>query len=215
MINGEYILVEAPDEYPGKKYRGMYAYEHHLVYWRNTGHILQPGEELHHINGKKQKNYFENLELKTKIAHAKEHSRYKLTKLVKLRCPSCNKIFFRRYGMTHLINKKAKVTCCSRQCSGRWPSIKRNNKTLAKFRESNNVVKVFTTSVYYSKFLLAGSSAMAVKRVTVNHEDVGSTPTPPATFILEVMYEKRNKGSCNTQWIRIVKTNGRSCSGHD
>lgn len=32
--NGPYELVIAPEEYPGKKYRGRYAYEHRVNYWR-------------------------------------------------------------------------------------------------------------------------------------------------------------------------------------
>ena len=155
MINGDYILVEAPEKYPGKKYRGMYVYEHHLVYWQNTGYILKPGEELHHKNNKKHENYFENLELTTKVLHAKKHARYKSVILVKLRCPSCNKIFFRRQGMTHLIKSSStEATCCSRKCGCKWVAIKRNNKDLAKFRKSNNVVKVFTTNSYYAKSLV-------------------------------------------------------------
>ena len=33
MINGDYILVVAPDDYPGVRYREKYCYEHYLVYW--------------------------------------------------------------------------------------------------------------------------------------------------------------------------------------
>ena len=31
MKSGNYILIKAPDNYPGKKYRGKYCYEHHYV----------------------------------------------------------------------------------------------------------------------------------------------------------------------------------------
>lgn len=37
MRCGPYILIIPPPEYPGKKYRGRYAYEHHVVWWENTG----------------------------------------------------------------------------------------------------------------------------------------------------------------------------------
>ena len=148
MLNGDYILVNAPKDYPGKKYRGKYIYEHHLVYWQNTGRILQPGEELHHKNGNKHKNYFENLELTTKPLHSKKHGIYKL------RCPSCNKIFFRKKRLTHLTKLDSKVTCCSRKCSGKWPSIRKHNKNIAKFRKVNNVMEVFKTNSYYAKSII-------------------------------------------------------------
>ena len=35
--------------------------------------------------------------------------------------------------------------------------------------------------------MLAGSSGTAVRRMTVNHEDVGSTPTPPAIFKMKAL----------------------------
>ena len=33
MKNGKYILVKAPANYLGKKYRNKYVYEHILNYW--------------------------------------------------------------------------------------------------------------------------------------------------------------------------------------
>ena len=73
MRNGPYELVLAPEKYPGKKYRGKYCYEHHLVYWQHTGKIPKPGEHVHHKNHKKRDNRFENLELLSEIEHQKHH----------------------------------------------------------------------------------------------------------------------------------------------
>ena len=122
MRNGDYELVVAPVDFPGLKYRGRYCYEHTLVYWRNTGRIPGPTECLHHINEKKRDNCFENLELKTRVTHAKEHGAEQGRVVVQLRCPSCRRVFERERRQTHLGKKRGKATFCSRQCSGRGDS---------------------------------------------------------------------------------------------
>ena len=74
MKNGPYELVIAPPEYPGKRYRGRYCYEHHLVWRENTGHVVQPGEHIHHKDENKRNNDFDNLRLKGKSEHRREHA---------------------------------------------------------------------------------------------------------------------------------------------
>ncbi len=73
MRNGPYILEIAPADYPGKKYRGRYAYEHHLVWWQVHGAVPGPDEVIHHLNGNKHDNRIENLELLTRQSHAEHH----------------------------------------------------------------------------------------------------------------------------------------------
>lgn len=74
MKNGPYVLIVPPENYPGKWYRGKYAYEHHVVWWKHTGQTLPPGHVLHHKNEKKTDNQISNLELKTVGVHNAEHS---------------------------------------------------------------------------------------------------------------------------------------------
>lgn len=119
MRNGPYELIIAPDDYTGKLYRERYAYEHHVVYWQHTGHILKEDEHIHHRNERKRDNRFENLKLTKRTDHVKHH---KTTgkNMVDLVCPICNKEFKKEFRHTHLApyNKK-ESTCCSRSCSAK------------------------------------------------------------------------------------------------
>lgn len=74
MRNGPYILVVAPEDYPGKKYRGRYVYKHILVFWKNTGRLPLPDHVIHHKNDDKHDNKFDNLEEKHKGVHSGDHS---------------------------------------------------------------------------------------------------------------------------------------------
>lgn len=89
MKNGPYILIKAPEKYPGKKYRGRYAYEHHVVWWQAYGEVLKAGEVLHHLNGNKQDNRIENLQKHSAADHAKIHAADNLVLWVILYCDFC------------------------------------------------------------------------------------------------------------------------------
>lgn len=116
MKNGDYVLVIAPDEYPGKKYRGRYCYEHHLVWWRNTGQVVNPGYVVHHKDGNKHNNIFSNLELLSLSNHMRLHNRV-VARKIKL-CLNCQQPFVvRRPG--------AKTRFCSRRCIGLYGYPKR------------------------------------------------------------------------------------------
>ena len=75
MRNGPYLFVIALD-YPGKKYRGRYIYEHHLVWWKNTGQPVPEGYVVHHKNEDMHDNRFENLELIESEQHKKLHGHF-------------------------------------------------------------------------------------------------------------------------------------------
>ena len=117
MINGDYIMVIAPNDYPGKKYRGKYCYEHYLVYWQAFGVIPKDDEIIHHKDENKHHNVPENLELLKRKEHSTLHNKKRLSSLVLLKCPGCQKIFIRERRQSFLV-KGGAYTCCSRKCVG-------------------------------------------------------------------------------------------------
>ena len=64
------------------KMYGMGIYEHHQVWYENTGHIVDTSKEVvHHKNGIKTDNRFENLQLLTISEHDRLHSDTKTSHL--------------------------------------------------------------------------------------------------------------------------------------
>jgi hypothetical protein len=119
MRNGPYELVIAPPDYPGKRYRDKYCYEHHLVWWQNTGEVPGPKELIHHKNEHKRDNAFSNLEKITKKEHDAHHSekRHKEA-LVVSTCSWCRKPFS-AIGHSYrqrLKNSESGKLFCSRSC---------------------------------------------------------------------------------------------------
>lgn len=115
MKNGPYELIVAPENYPGKKYRGKYAYEHIVVWWKNTSHIPSNGEVIHHKDENKRNNKFKNLELKTVASHSREHIVPAKTKSAK--CKNCGKVFVRH---KRVLKSRLKINggfvYCGRSC---------------------------------------------------------------------------------------------------
>lgn len=100
MRNGPYIFVRPPDDYPGKRYRGKYAYEHHVVYWRKFGVVPSKSnkEIVHHKNGIKTDNRISNLELLSQKEHRREHNPGPT--MVQRTCEACGIEFSRQKRMT-------------------------------------------------------------------------------------------------------------------
>lgn len=72
MIKMGYIMEYAPDHPDANPHKG-YVMQHRLVVERSLGRYLLPTELVHHINGDKQDNRLENLEITNQSAHIKHH----------------------------------------------------------------------------------------------------------------------------------------------
>lgn len=123
MKNGPYELLVAPKGYPGKLYRGRYAYEHHVVFWKKNGFTPKTGYELHHINGDHRDNRISNLKLVTSLEHRKLHGLQNSQRALRIiYCGFCNKqLFLRQSVVTARLkqNKKSKKLFCSTSCGAK------------------------------------------------------------------------------------------------
>ena|ERR1700685_2912809 len=118
MRNGPYELVIAPEGYPGRLYRERYAYEHHVVWWKNTGDLVVEPMLIHHKNHNKRDNDFGNLEIKERARHSAEHNRERMKppEFMTLQCAWCGKDFEidkRNWSF----RKRYKNNHCSKSCS--------------------------------------------------------------------------------------------------
>ncbi len=99
-----YFRVYRPD-YPGCWHNG-YAKRYAVVYWLVTQHVVAPDEALHHIDGNRTHDSFDNLCL---LKHG-DHSRLHHPKAI-IRCYYCGRSFPRPAGKT--IDR---VKFCSQKC---------------------------------------------------------------------------------------------------
>lgn len=84
----KYVMVRAPNEYPGRRYHnGLYCYEHHLNYWNLHGIVPGPKEVIHHKDGNKRNNADGNLELISRVAHSIAHAAERRAILLSLPMP--------------------------------------------------------------------------------------------------------------------------------
>lgn len=139
MRNGNYTLVIAPDNYPGKKYRGRYIYEHHLVWWQNTNILVPEGYMIHHRNHKHRDNGFKNLEMINKGSHTSLHNKRGAEKIA-LNCAYCKKPFVRdkRNAQCKINMKQERFYCCrSHQVSHQQIMLKEKKKRISDYYENH------------------------------------------------------------------------------
>ncbi len=144
MKNGKYTLILAPLDYPGKKYRDKYCYEHTFVYWKSTGNIPQSGYEIHHIDGNHRNNEIKNLLLVTNQEHRKLHGALKRVKPIKMICQICGsekEIRKKDYIYRKRHNKRG--VFCTKECADKANTIYANEHKKIKEKPCLTCKKLF------------------------------------------------------------------------
>lgn len=139
MINGDYIMIVAPPEFPGNKYRGKYCYEHVYVYWKYHKIIPEKNQIIHHLDGNKHNNNINNLILLTVQDHNKLHSSGR--KMVRLICPNCGNIFDIERRKSYIILPLTNSFCC-KKCADQFQSLP--NIEQMERNSKNYFIKEFT-----------------------------------------------------------------------
>lgn len=119
MKNGPYIMLVAPANYPGKKYRGRYAYEHHIKWWKKHNLLPKKGYEIHHKNGDHQDNRMCNLQMVTASEHAKLHGLKRTLAATKtMKCAFCKKfnVVGKQSHLNYRFKKNGNRIFCGRSC---------------------------------------------------------------------------------------------------
>ena len=109
-------MIKPPEEYPGKRYRKGYCYEHHYVYWKHTGKLVPEGFNLHHRDENPHNNVFDNLELIKLKTHVANHKR--IDAIIVL-CENCQREIKIKPAQFRYKEKKGMRHFCSRRCIGK------------------------------------------------------------------------------------------------
>lgn len=108
------------------------------------GRVLDRSEEVDHVDEDRLNDALENLQILTRAENSRKSNVLKGRKFVTLRCPGCGKLFEREKRQTHL-QKRARFTACSRNCSGKFGAMIGHHGETEKIRAAmaDNVVEEF------------------------------------------------------------------------
>ena len=129
-----YVRVRDDDGVCGRA--GSLVLEHRLVMAKKIGRPLRPDEFVHHIDGNKSNNDPSNLTIVSADIHYRNHkgpvkSKHRFLiqfppfkgdeEWVKLRCPCCGTIFYRRKAQSFLSERSnTPLTFCKTSCSSKF-----------------------------------------------------------------------------------------------
>lgn len=115
--------VYRPD-YP-RHYAEGYALRYHVVWWLKTGSVHPSGTALHHKDGVKTNDRFENLELMDHAKHSLEHNP---PRPIYRACARCGTLFEIQHRD---MKRRATMKYCSYQCYNLTPRSPEHKRKLA------------------------------------------------------------------------------------
>lgn len=143
--------------------KGKRVPEHRLIAATILGRPLEEGEMVHHLDLDRSNNSPDNLVVVSSTEHGKFHRDGNITHrqqpkrqikfdgktaYVKMKCPWCGKVFYRRRSSSVLAkDNKLHVNCCSSSCSNHLTNaVEEGTCTDLAERVRNNVVCEFQSN---------------------------------------------------------------------
>jgi hypothetical protein len=128
LNDGGYFMVCRPD-YPRAR-RGGYAKRSHVVWWLETGQVLEPGLSLHHRDGNKSNDVVGNLELMDTGDHSVLHN---TRPHIICTCEHCGKDYRLNSGRKSMWKRTgAKPRFCSLACFHAHPRSEESSRRRSK-----------------------------------------------------------------------------------
>ena len=114
---GGYRYARTDPPHPKRNAMGLYPL-HRVLMENKLGRLLDLGEDVHHKDDDKTNDDPDNLEVKTKSAHAKHHRKKHITQLIECACAQCACTFGLKPHIYRLRIKRNKTAAvfCSRSC---------------------------------------------------------------------------------------------------
>ena len=112
---GGYMYCRTSPPHPKANAKGLYPL-HRVLVENELGRLLGKDEVVHHRDENKQNDSIENLEVKSRSSHARDHVKY--AEPVQLTCPKCGTQFqlqpsVYRWRLKHKVDRRL---TCSRAC---------------------------------------------------------------------------------------------------
>ena len=142
VSKGDYSYAIVPD-HPAATKNG-YVLEHRVVMENKLDRLLLSNELVHHKNEIKKDNDPDNLVIKLRGVHEREHGLARGRQWVDLICPGCEKSFDRPRGATFLLaTGRGSFSCCSIRCRGVFSKMIQMKDPRTTERLLKNVVRTY------------------------------------------------------------------------
>jgi hypothetical protein len=151
---GGYRYCRTNPPHPKRNSKGLYPL-HRVILENKLGRFLLRNEDAHHVDGNKENNSEENLEVLTNSEHTRRHKTLPDSLLIKNIC-DCGKVFYLKPSRfkRRVKNKNGKIFC-SRECVyNNVRSEKTKQKDENRYRREYKLINLKTQEYFLATSIL-------------------------------------------------------------